>query len=99
MAERDPRYRLLDADLLRTLMKRTGTGQSVTIRELAKQAECATGTVGNLVNGDQECVSARTAHSLCRAIGVDVLVLFAPTGRSVPVPAAEITPEPAGAAA
>ncbi|MFG2225339.1 XRE family transcriptional regulator [Streptomyces sp. NPDC048644] len=91
---RTPQYQLLDADLLRRLMQRTGTGQRVTIRELAAHAGCAVGTVGNLLSGKQQCVTSGTAHSVAQAIGVDTLVLFAPTGRATPVssPAASLTP-------
>ncbi|MEU7044986.1 helix-turn-helix transcriptional regulator [Streptomyces varsoviensis] len=92
MTPRDPLYRLMDTDLLQRLMRRTGTGQSITIRRLAARAGCASTTVGNLVSGTQQCVTQTTAYALCRVIGVDVLILFTPVGRSVPIPADEITP-------
>ncbi|MEV5219698.1 helix-turn-helix transcriptional regulator [Streptomyces syringium] len=98
MTLRDPLYRLLDPELLQRLMQRTGTGQRITIRELAQRAECASSTVGNLLRGAQSCVTPRTAEAMCRVIGVDVLILFAPTGRSVPVPAGEYSPSTARAA-
>ncbi|MEU4205626.1 hypothetical protein AB0F64_37640 [Streptomyces sp. NPDC026294] len=92
MTSRDPLYRLLDADLLRRLMQRTGSGQRITVRELAMRSGCARGTVGNLLSGAQACIPGPTAHTLCHTIGVDVLVLFTPVGRSVPVPTTENTP-------
>ncbi|MEU7431050.1 helix-turn-helix transcriptional regulator [Streptomyces sioyaensis] len=92
MSPREPRYRLVNRSLLKELMGRTGTGQSVTIRDLAVRAGCSSTTIGNLLKGHQECVVASTAHAVCRVIGVDTLILFTPTGRSVPVPAGEITP-------
>ncbi len=41
MTSRDPLYRLLDSDLLRRLMQRTGSGQRITVRELAMRSGCA----------------------------------------------------------
>ncbi|KAA6221764.1 XRE family transcriptional regulator [Streptomyces albofaciens JCM 4342] len=98
MTSRDPLYRLLDSDLLRRLMQRTGSGQRITVRELAMRSGCARGTVGNLLSGVQGCVPGPVAHALSAAIGVDVLVLFAPVGRSVPVPATENAPSAVRAA-
>ncbi|NNJ04194.1 XRE family transcriptional regulator [Streptomyces sp. PKU-MA01144] len=77
-----PLYRLVSADLLRTLMRRTGTGASVSVRELAALAGIPHGTIGNLLTGEQEAVLASSAHSIAAAIGVDVLVLWIPEGRS-----------------
>lgn len=94
MTVREPSYRLVSRDLLRQLMGRTGTGRNITIRALAARANCASSTIGNLLTGTQECVTSQTAHAISNAIGVDVLILFAPTGRSVPVPAGEIPPQP-----
>lgn len=92
MSPREPSYRLLNRNLLKLLMERTGTGQSITIRELADQVGCSRSAVGNLLSGSKECVLASTAHGIARVIGVDLLVLFAPTGRSVPVPHGEALP-------
>lgn len=89
MSPSEPLYRLLNVNLLKLLMERTGTGHSITIRELAEQAGCSSTTIGNLVSGRKECVLVSTAHGIARVIGVDVLVLFAPTGRAVPVPRSE----------
>lgn len=82
-------YKLHSPELLRTLMQRTGTGASVTIRDLAVAAGCPHGTIGNLLTGAQECVAADVAHGVADRIGVDLLILFAPTGRAVPVPRSE----------
>lgn len=86
MSPSEPLYRLLNRDLLKTIMRRTGSGQSVTIRELAAKAGCSRTTVGDLVSGAKECVVESSAHAMTRVLGVDTLVLFAPAGRSVPVP-------------
>jgi transcriptional regulator with XRE-family HTH domain len=75
------RYCLLDRDLLRRLMKRTGNGTEVTIRELAREAGCSASLVGHLLTGESQDVSVEIAHGISEAIGVDVLILFTPTGR------------------
>jgi transcriptional regulator with XRE-family HTH domain len=77
-----PLFRLVDKTLLATLMKRTGTGASVSVRELAEHASVSRGTIGNLLSGGQESVFYPTACQIATAIGVDVLILFTPTGRS-----------------
>ncbi|MEU8723575.1 helix-turn-helix domain-containing protein [Streptomyces antimycoticus] len=99
MSPSEPSYQLVSRDLLRRLMERTGTGQSITIRGLARRAGCSSTTVGNLLSGVQECVLSSTAHAICRVIGVDVLILFTPTGRSVPVSSRDVTPTPVRATA
>ncbi|MCX5587613.1 XRE family transcriptional regulator [Streptomyces erythrochromogenes] len=89
MSPSEPVYQLVNRDLLKTLMSRTGSGQSVTIRELAQRAGCSSTVVGALVSGAKQCVVASTAHGIARVIGVDTLILFTPVGRSVPVPRRE----------
>jgi hypothetical protein len=79
-------YLLVDRDLLRRLMQRTGTGNPVSVRDLAKAVGCAHGTIGNLLTGVQTCVSLAHAHGIVDRLGVDLLVLFTPTGRAVPAP-------------
>ncbi|THA56145.1 helix-turn-helix domain-containing protein [Streptomyces sp. A1136] len=77
-----PLFRLVDRDLLATLMKRTGTGAAMSVRELAAEASVSRSTVGNLLAGGQESVLYPTACQIADAIGVDVLILFTPTGRA-----------------
>jgi transcriptional regulator with XRE-family HTH domain len=77
-----PLYQLVDRELLARLMKRTGTGASVSVRELATQAGVSRSTIGNLLSGSQEAVFNPAAHQIADAIGVDVLILFTPTGRA-----------------
>ncbi|MBT2449434.1 helix-turn-helix transcriptional regulator [Streptomyces sp. ISL-43] len=77
-----PLYQLVDRTLLATLMKRTGTGASMSVRDLASQADVSRSTIGNLLSGVQEAVFYPTACQIAAAIGVDVLILFTPTGRS-----------------
>lgn len=83
MTTPEPTYKLVSADLLRTLMGRTGTGAPISLRELARQAGIAKSSLSALMNGLQESVPAREAHGIARVIGVDLLILFAPVGRSV----------------
>ncbi|MFE1770287.1 XRE family transcriptional regulator [Streptomyces sp. NPDC059008] len=87
-----PMYRLVDPNLLRTLMRRTGTGAPVTIRGLADAVGCSHSTIGNLLVEQQHSVPAATAHAIAARIGVDVLVLFAPTGRATPLAVAAPAP-------
>ncbi|MFE4679176.1 helix-turn-helix domain-containing protein [Streptomyces sp. NPDC056723] len=83
MTTHAPLYKLLRPELLRTLMERTGTGAAVSVRELAAQAGVPRSTIGALLTGAQRAVQENAAHSIAAVLGVDVLVLFAPVGRSV----------------
>ncbi|MGW6395444.1 helix-turn-helix domain-containing protein [Streptomyces sp. NPDC055103] len=82
MIEDAPKYRLVSADLLRTLMQRTGTGSAVTGRRLAKDAGISHGIIGMLLTGTRDTVSATTAQRIAQRIGVDLLVLFIPSERA-----------------
>jgi len=75
-------YRLVDRDLLRRLMRRTGTGGRITTRGLAAAAGVAHGTIGMLLTGAQASLPCDAAHAVAQAIGVDDLILWAPTGRA-----------------
>lgn len=93
-------YRLEDRELLRRLMQRTGTGSSISIRALADAAGLRKSTVHNLLTGVTEAIPAADAARLTRVVGVDVLVLFSPVGRSVEAPhaeAIELEPQAVGA--
>lgn len=86
----DEMYLLVDPDLLVTLMKRTGTGSKITVRELAEAVGVHASTIGFLRTGAQKSVSRDTAEAIARRLGVDPLVLWAPVCRSVPAPAVEL---------
>lgn len=73
-----PMYELIDPELLRKLMERTGDGKPVSHRTLAKAAGCSHGTIGWLLDGTYPCVPFDVAHGMTRRLGVGVLVLFAP---------------------
>ncbi|WP_424891863.1 hypothetical protein [Streptomyces sp. XH2] len=92
MPARDDLYLLDDRDLLIRLMRRTGSGQRVTVRDLAERASVAVGTVGNLTSGAQQWVTYPTARAISNAIGVDLPILFVRSGRAVPASEAEATP-------
>ncbi|MEV8353138.1 hypothetical protein ACFVTT_23530 [Streptomyces niveus] len=76
------RYKLASIQLLELLMKRTGRGDAVSIRQLAERADIPHGTIGNLLTGEQGGVLADTAHAITAALGVDLLVLFIPLERA-----------------
>lgn len=73
---------LVDVDLLRRLMKRTGTGRGVTVRELADAAGLSKGTVGGLLKGAQKTLNEDAARRIAARIGVDLLVLGIPCERA-----------------
>lgn len=82
MLDDAPQYRLRSPALLRELMKHTGTGDKVTIRELAQAAGIHHSTVGELVKGDQEKTNYDAAQGMANRIGVDLLVLWTPAQRA-----------------
>jgi hypothetical protein len=71
-------YTLRDRDLLRKIMEHPGTGVPYTVRSLAKAAKCPHSTIGHLLSGEQTTTSTEYAHDIAEAVGVAVLVLFAP---------------------
>ena len=82
-AQAPPLQQLLDRELLLRLMKRTGQGDAVDVRKLARRAGIARGTVGDLVSGARSRVTYESAAAICSAIGVDLEILFAGVGRSL----------------
>lgn len=66
------------------LMERTGTGSGISGRELAAAVGVSHGTIDNLLNGNTKTQSETVAKAIAQVIGVDLLILWAPTGRSVP---------------
>ncbi|MGW7473695.1 helix-turn-helix domain-containing protein [Streptomyces cyaneofuscatus] len=88
------RFLLVNPARLRMLMERTGTGASITQRALASEVGIAHGTIDHLLSGDVRTQPADVAYAISRVLGVDHLVLWAPTGRSIPVEGA--TPALAG---
>lgn len=79
------RYLLRDPKILKWVMDHPGRGAPYSTRTLADAA----GTfhhslVGRLLNGAQETVEMDDAHSMSEALGVAVLVLFAPPSSPKP---------------
>lgn len=75
-------YAVASSDRLKLLMERTGTGEEITSRELAKAAGVAHGTVGGLMSGAQRVVPEPKAKAIAAALGVDLLVLWIPMERA-----------------
>jgi len=77
---------LVSADLLCQLMERTGNGRSVSVRDLADAAGCHPSKIGHLRTGERETATQDEALAIAKRLGVDLLVLWEHTGRTVPVP-------------
>jgi plasmid maintenance system antidote protein VapI len=75
-------YKLVSGSLLKTLMGRTGTGERITVRELAAKVGVPHGTIGALTSGAQQLLPEATAKKVAAAIGVDYLVLWIPMERA-----------------
>ncbi|NEA40923.1 helix-turn-helix domain-containing protein [Streptomyces sp. SID11233] len=75
--------RLVDPELLRRLMSRTGTGREISVRELAREAGVHPAAIGFLRTGERSTASRTVAVAIARRLGVDELVLWEPLGRSV----------------
>ncbi|GAA3301400.1 helix-turn-helix domain-containing protein [Streptomyces cinereospinus] len=69
-------YEVHSSDRLKMLMERTGTGDSITSRELAAKAGVAHGTIGGLMSGAQRVVPEGKAQAIADALGVQLRVLW-----------------------
>lgn len=78
---------LVSADLLVQLMKRTGDGRDVSVRELAEAAGCHPSKIDALRNGRRHRSTYGEASAIAKRLGVDLLVLWEHTGRTAPAPA------------
>lgn len=74
------------ADLLVMLMESTGDGRSVSVRDLADAAGCHPSKVDALRNGRRSTASQDEALAIARRLGVDLLVLWKHSGRTVEAP-------------
>lgn len=77
---------LVSADLLCQLMERTGDGRSVSVRDLANAANCHSSKIGHLRSGERSTATHDEALAIARRLGVDLLVLWEHTGRTVQAP-------------
>jgi hypothetical protein len=80
-------YVLVSPDLLVQLMERTGDGRPVSVRELARVASCSHSKIGHLRTGERETATHDEALAIARRLGVDLLVLWKPIGRTIEAPA------------
>lgn len=69
-------YAVHSPDRLKMLMERTGTGESLTSRELAAAAGVAHGTIGSLMSGAQQLVPEPKAKAISDALSVPRPLLF-----------------------
>lgn len=77
-----PRFQLHDPELLRRIMQRTGDGSSVSIRDLAEAAGVHSSHVGEILSGAQQTARLDVAVAIAERVGVDLLVLWVPYGRT-----------------
>lgn len=72
------RYTLRKPGLLSDIMEHPGRGTPYSTRSLADAVGCHHSLIHRLLTGAQETVEMELAHALAEAVGVAVLVLFAP---------------------
>ncbi|MFJ9128876.1 helix-turn-helix domain-containing protein [Streptomyces sp. NPDC102340] len=78
----EPRYVLIRPEVLRLLMERTGSGAAISGRELAAAVGVPHGTINSLLKGITRSQPHDIARKICAEIGVDLLCLWTPRGRS-----------------
>lgn len=78
---------LISPDLLVRLMQRTGDGRDVSVRDLARAAGCHPSKIGHLRSGERSTATHDEALAIAKRLGVDLLVLWEHTGRTVQAPA------------
>ncbi len=72
------RYVLRDLEVFRKIMEHPGRGVPYTVRSLADASGMSRSQVGRLVSGELADLGVTEAHAIAEALGVAVLVLFAP---------------------
>lgn len=72
------RYTLRSAEIFRWVMKHPGRGVPYGYDSLAEASGCGRGLIEKLAKGKQQTADVGAAHSLVEALGVALLVLFAP---------------------
>ncbi|MGW2210161.1 helix-turn-helix domain-containing protein [Streptomyces sp. NPDC001781] len=82
---------IVSSDLLVLLMKRTGDGQPVSVRELADAVGCHPSKIDHLRNGRRQSATQAEAEAIARRLGVDLMCLWEHTGRTVAA-SAELSP-------
>ncbi|MFE1344966.1 XRE family transcriptional regulator [Streptomyces sp. NPDC058757] len=82
MRPKYPKHRLVSPELLKLLMRRTGTGREVSVRDLADIVGVPHQTIGHLTAGTRIDVDGALAHRIAAAIGVDDAILWIPAQRA-----------------
>lgn len=77
---------LVSPDLLVQLMKRTGDGREVSVRDLAEAANCHPSKIDALRNGRRKTSLHDEAVAIAKRLGVDLLVVWEHSGRANPAP-------------
>lgn len=72
------RYELRDKQILRWVMAHPGRGAPYTTRSLGDRIGRHHSLIGHLLTGERRDCDAVVAHAISEAVGVAVLVLFAP---------------------
>lgn len=73
------RYALRKPELLREVMQHPGRGTPYTVRSLADAIGLSHHSlIGHLLSGERKDCDFEVAHAIAGAVGVAVLVLFAP---------------------
>jgi hypothetical protein len=72
------RYTLKSAQIFQWIMKNPGRGAPYGYASLAEASGCGAGLIEKLATGRQKTADVNDAHSLVEALGVALLVLFAP---------------------
>ncbi|MCX4849781.1 XRE family transcriptional regulator [Streptomyces sp. NBC_00893] len=74
------RYSLRDPKILRWVMDHPGRGTPYSIRQLADAIGLSHhALIGHLLTGERGECDVDTAHSIAEAVGVALLVIFAPS--------------------
>jgi hypothetical protein len=73
------RYTLKSAQIFKWVMKNPGRGAPYGYDSLAEASGCGAGLIEKLATGRQKTADMEDAHSLVEALGVALLVLFAPS--------------------
>ncbi|MEU2674781.1 XRE family transcriptional regulator [Streptomyces sp. NPDC007164] len=74
------RYSLRDPKILRWVMDHPGRGTPYSIRQLADAIGLSHhALIGHLLTGERSECDVDTAHSIAEAVGVALLVIFAPS--------------------
>lgn len=88
------RYDLRSKQILRWVMDHPGRGVPHSARTLAVAIGRHHSLIGHLLTGERDDVDASDAHAIAEAVGVAVLVLFAPPSSPRQIESDTGTPPP-----